>query len=167
VFSALAWLWARPSSGKRTAAVILGVVTVFSGVFYGVSAARVSGIKAPDTITVDGQPTSLQHGRIFIYFYDPQCSHCETAAREMGKMNFGPTRLISVPTQSPQYAASFLRDTNFKAGTSNDVELLRKTFPFGDPPYGVVIENGRMKGPVSRYDGPEPEATLKSLRAIE
>ena len=167
LFAGLAWLWARPSTGFRTATVILGAVSVFAAMSYGVSLARQSGVKAPETITVDGQPTSLKQGRIFIYFYDPQCSHCESAAKEMSKMNFGSTKVISVPTQSPHYAASFLHDTNFKAGTSNDVELLRKTFTFGDPPYGVVIENGRMKGPVSRFDGDEPEATLKKLGAIE
>ena len=167
VFSLIAWIWARRSAGVRDAAVIFGIIAVFAGVFYGVSAARLSGAKAPDTITVDGQPTSLQRGRVFVYFYDPQCSHCEAAAKEMSNFNFGATKVISVPTQSPHYAASFLRDTKLKAGTSNDVEVLKKAFPFGDPPYGVVIENGRMKGPVSRFEGSEPEATLKQLGAIE
>ena len=167
VLAIIAWMWARPSAGKRTAAVILGAVAVFSVASYGVNAARLSGTKAPDTITVDGQPTSLQHGRIFLYFYDPQCSHCEAAAKKMSKMNFGSTKLISIPTAEPRYAASFLHDTNFKAGTSLDLELLKKTFPFGDPPYGVVLDKGHLKGPVSRFDGDEPAATLKKLGAIQ
>ena len=163
----IAWLWARPSQGLRTAIVILGTVMVFSGVFYGVSAARQSGTKAPDTIVVDGKPSSLAHGRIFIYFYDPQCSHCEAAAKRMSKLGFGATRVIGVPTAMPQFAASFLHDTNFKAETSNDLEVLKKVFPFGDPPYGVVIENGHQKGAVSHFEGDEPDATLRKLGAIE
>lgn len=167
LFAAIAWIWARPSAGKRSAAVILGAVVVFSGVFYGVSAARQTGTEAPDTITVDGKAQSLRHGRVFLYFYDPQCSHCEMAAKKMSKLDFGATRVISIPTAQPQWAASFLHDTNFKAGTSNDLELLKKTFPFGDPPYGVVIENGRQKGAVAHFEGDEPAATLRKLRAIE
>jgi hypothetical protein len=82
-------------------------------------------------------------------------------------MSWGATKLISIPTASPQYAASFLHDTAFKAGTSPDLDVLKKTFPFGDPPYGVVLENGRQKGAVSRYEGEEPAATLKKFGAIE
>jgi len=163
----LAWVWARPAAGLRNAFVIAGAIAVFSGAFYGVSAARQTGVQAPATITVDGQPVSLQHGRTFIYFYDPQCSHCEAAAKKMSTMHFGSTRVVAVPTQSPHFAASFLHDTNFKAGTSNDLELLKKTFPFGDPPYGVVIDNGRQKGSVSRFEGDEPQGTLRKLGAVE
>ena len=167
LLAVVAGVWARKPEGLRTAAVILGAVAVFSGVFYGMSAARQTGVKAPDTITVDGQQVSLQHGRIFLFFYDPQCSHCEAAAKKMSKMNWGGTKVISIPTAEPRYAASFLRDTHFKAGTSPDLDVLKKTFPFGDPPYGVVLDNGREKGPVSRYDDAEPAVTLKKLGAIE
>jgi uncharacterized membrane protein YphA (DoxX/SURF4 family) len=163
----IAGIWSRKPDGIRTAAVILGAVAVFSGVFYGMSVARQTGAKAPESITVDGQPVSLQHGRIFLFFYDPQCSHCEAAAKKMSKMNWAGTKLISIPTAEPRYAASFLRDTGFKAGTSLDLDTLKKIFPFGDPPYGVVLENGREKGAVSRYDDTEPAVTLKKLGAIE
>lgn len=163
----LAWLWAGPSWGKRSAGVILGALAVFAGASYGVNAARQTGAKAPDSILVDGKLVSLQHGRIFVYFFDPQCTHCEMAAKKMGKMNFGSTRVIAVATASPQWAASFLRDTNFKVSSSTDAEILRQSFPFGDPPYGVVLENGRQKAPISRFDGDEPAVTLKKLGVIE
>lgn len=163
----LAWLWARKPESLRTAFVILGIVSVFASVSYGVNATRLSGTRAPENITLDGQPASLQHGRVFIYFYDPQCSHCEAAAKKMSKYNFGATRVVGVATASPQWAASFLHDTNFKAATSKDLEILKKAFPFGDAPYGVVLENGRQKGAVSRFEGDEPAATLKKLGAIE
>ncbi len=161
-----AW-WARPSSGLRSAAVVLGAICVFSAVSYGVNASRLSGAKAPESVVVDGQPFSLQHGRIFLYFYDPQCSHCEKAARDMSKLDWSATKVISIPTAEPRYAASFLKDTGLKAGTSLDLAKLKKAFPFtSDPPYGVALEDGREKAPVARFEGSEPETTLRSLGMI-
>src|SRR5215467_4736751 len=58
-----AWLWARRPAGVRPAVLISGAVTVFALVSYGVEAARETGAKAPASITVDGQPYSLAHGR--------------------------------------------------------------------------------------------------------
>ncbi len=167
VFALIAWVWSRRPETLRTAVMILAVIGVFSGVSYGINAARLTGTKAPESITVNGQPLSLQQGRTFIYFFDPQCSHCEAAAKKMSTLDFGSTRVVSVPTQSPHWAASFLNDTHFKSGVSNDLEPLKKVFPFRDPPYGVVIENGRQKGVVSRFEDDEPTATLKKLGAIE
>jgi hypothetical protein len=109
----------------------------------------------------------LQNGRIFLYFYDPQCSHCEAAAKTMSKFNWKDTVKIAIPTRMTHFAASFLSDTKFTAKTSLDFEPLKKIFPFGDPPYGVVLENGRSKGLVSQFDQDEPAATLRKLGAIE
>jgi sugar (pentulose or hexulose) kinase len=39
--------------------VVLGAVAVFAGASYGVLMMRQTGLKAPDTITVDGQPVPL------------------------------------------------------------------------------------------------------------
>ncbi len=167
VLAALAGWWARPSESRRSAAVILGAVAVFTAVSYGVAATHQSGIKAPDTITVDGKPFSLRHGRFFIFFYDPQCMHCDQAARRMAKMTWNDTTVIGVPTNQPQWAASFLHDTGLRAVTSFDLQPLKQVFPFRDAPYGVVIESGRAKGLVSRYDPPEPEPTLRKLGVIE
>jgi uncharacterized membrane protein YphA (DoxX/SURF4 family) len=163
-----AW-WARPSNGLRGAAVILGVIVVFSAVSFGVNAARLTGTKAPESIVVDGQPFSLQHGKVFLFFYDPQCSHCDKAARDMSKMNWGDTKVLAIPTAEPQYAAAFLRDTGLKAGTSLELTNLKKVFPFkSDPPYGVALENGREKGVVPRYgENNEPESTLRPLGMIQ
>jgi uncharacterized membrane protein YphA (DoxX/SURF4 family) len=168
----LAGWWARPSQSKRSAAVILGIIAVFTGVSYGSAVTHLSGTKAPDTITVDGQPYSLQHGRILLWFYDPTCSHCEAAARHMSAYKWKSDVIrIALPVTLPQFAASFLHDTHFDAKTSNDFEPLKKLFPFGDPPYGVALENGRELGPVSHYDDTdpavEPAATLRKLGFIE
>ncbi len=162
----IALLWARRSEGLRSAAVVLGAIAVFAGVSYGVNAARLTGTKAPESIVVDGRPFSLQHGQVFLFFYDPQCSHCDMAARKMSKMDWGATKVIAIPTAEPQWAASFLHDTGLKASTSLDVAELRSVFTFRDPPYGVALENGREKGAVARYDDNEPESTLRQLRMI-
>ena len=47
--------WTRRSDGTRSAAIILGVVSVFALTSFGVTYARQSGLKAPDSITVDGK----------------------------------------------------------------------------------------------------------------
>lgn len=165
--AALAFLWSRPAAGMRSAAAILGALVVFAGASYGWNESRLTGVKAPDAITVDGKPYSLQQGRIFLFFYDPECSHCDQAARHMAKLNWGDTTVIAIPTRQPQFAAAFLRDTGLKALTSLDAAMLKKTFPFGDPPYGVALERGREKGVVSHYDPPEPQPSLKKLGYAE
>jgi uncharacterized membrane protein YphA (DoxX/SURF4 family) len=166
VAAAVAIAWGRRSEGIRSAAVVLGAIAVFAAASLGVNAFRLTGTKAPDTIIVDGQPFSLQHGPIFLYFYDPQCSHCDMAARKMSKFDWGATKVIAIPTAEPRYAAAFLHDTGLKAATSFEIEKLRKVFSFGDPPYGVALENGHEKGPVARYDDNEPELTLRRLGMI-
>jgi uncharacterized membrane protein YphA (DoxX/SURF4 family) len=160
--------WSRPPAGLRNAAVIFVVVGTLTAASFGLATTRLSGARAPEAITIDGKPFSLQKGRIFLFFFDPQCSHCEAAARHMSKYTFkSDVTIIAIPTQQPQWAGSFLTDTGFKAKTSLDLELLKKAFPFGDPPYGVVIENGRERGPVPHFDEPEPLETLKKLGVIE
>lgn len=169
VAAAVAAWWARPSSGVRSAGVVLGAIAVFAAVSFGVNAARQTGHRAPDSVIVDGQPLSLQQGKIFLFFYDPQCSHCDKAARDMSKMSWGDTKIVTIPTAEPRYAAAFLRDTGLKAGTSLELDKLKKAFPFKtDPPYGVALENGREKGSVARYgEANEPAATLKTLGMIQ
>jgi uncharacterized membrane protein YphA (DoxX/SURF4 family) len=168
VAAVVAGIWAPPSASFRSAMVILGAVVVFSGVSFGAAQARLTGTKAPDQIIANGQPFSLQHGKVFIYFYNPVCMHCDEAARRMAKLNWGDTKIIAVPTVFPQYAASFLHDTGLKAETSLELGKLEKVFPFKtDPPYGVAIEDGREKGAVAQYDGTEPAATLRKLGFIQ
>jgi uncharacterized membrane protein YphA (DoxX/SURF4 family) len=169
----LAGLWAQPVSGKkRTAAVMLGVVAVFTGVSFGSALAHQTGTKAPDTVLVDDKPFSLQHGRIVAFFYDPECPHCEAAARHMSKVKWiGDVTVVALPVRVPQFAADFLKASGLKAVTSTDWKKLKATFPYGDPPYAVAIENGREKGPIQHFDdednGTEPAATLRQLGFIE
>jgi uncharacterized membrane protein YphA (DoxX/SURF4 family) len=160
-------MWARPSAGIRAALVILGAVAVFAGASYGVNVSRQSGLKAPDTITVDGKPFSLQQGHIFLFFYDPECLHCDAAARRMAKLNWKDTQVIGIATRMPQFAGDFLRDTGLHAKSSSDVQLLRSVFKFIDPPYGVALENGREKAAIISFDVSEPAKTLRQVGFVE
>ena len=153
--------WSRPTETRRAAGLMLAAVSVFALVSFGMAATRLTGTPAPQSITVNGQPFSLQQGRIFIYFFDPECSHCDQAAREMAKYNWNDVKLVAVPTRVPHFAESFLEDTGFRAVVSNDLELLKETFPFGDAPYAVAIENGRQKLALPHFDEQQPATALK------
>lgn len=146
--------------------MVLAAVTVFALVSYGTTAVRHHGVEAPSAITVDGKPFSTRQGRIFIYFFNPECMHCVDAAKRMAQLEWGDTKVIGVATEQPQFAQDFLHDTGLKAGVSNDLAVLKKTFPFGDPPAGVAIENGREKEAITRFEGDEPAATLRKLRFV-
>jgi uncharacterized membrane protein YphA (DoxX/SURF4 family) len=170
LMAVLAGTWARASENLRAALVILGAVVVFAGASFGVNQAHESGLKAPDSITVDGKPFSLQDGKTFLFFYDPACPHCEAAARKMAKLNWKDSKIVAIPIDTPQWAASFLHDTGLKAGTSNDLALLSKTFKFSTAPYGVALVRGHQKATVDvglfEKDG-EPSATLRGLGFVE
>jgi uncharacterized membrane protein YphA (DoxX/SURF4 family) len=166
----VAGMWARSSENLRAALVILGAVVVFAGASFGVNSARESGLKAPASITVDGKPFSLQQGNTFLFFYDPTCTHCEAAARKMAKLNWKDTNVVAIPIDTPQFAASFLHDTGFKAGTSNDLDLLKGTFKFATAPYGVALVRGRQKATVDvgafETDG-QPATLLHGLGFVD
>ncbi|HLK21237.1 MAG TPA: MauE/DoxX family redox-associated membrane protein [Bryobacteraceae bacterium] len=159
--------WTRPSENLRAALVVLGAVAVFAGVSFGANAVRQTGLKAPESITVDGQPFSLQQGEIFLFFYDPECMHCDAAARRMAKLNWKNTKVIAIPTHDNQFAAAFLHDTGLQAGTSFDLKLLRGTFQFVDPPFGVALERGHQKAVVASFEDAEPAQTLRRIGFIE
>jgi uncharacterized membrane protein YphA (DoxX/SURF4 family) len=163
LLAVLAGLWSKRSENLRNASLVLGAVVVFALVSYGVAATHNSGVKAPDSVTVDGKPYSLQQGRVFIYFFNPECMHCLDAAKRMAKLNWGDTQLVGVATEQPQYAQYFMQTTGLKGVVSTDLAVLKKTFPFGDPPAGVALENGREKAALTQFEGEEPAATLKKL----
>jgi uncharacterized membrane protein YphA (DoxX/SURF4 family) len=162
-----AWRWSRPSEGVRSAAVIAAAVLVFATVSWGVVAAQQTGARAPDVVLVDGKPYSLQQGRFFVYFFDPECSHCFLAAREMGKYSWMDVTVISVPSRLPQFSGQFLTDAGLKSLVSSDYALLKKHFPHGDPPYAVAIEHGRQKAAMRQFDGKEPAAELRKIGFVD
>ncbi len=159
----LAGWWSRPSGSLRTIAVIAGAIAVFALVSYGVNEVRQSGTSAPASILLDGQPRSFAHGKYFLFFFHPACSHCFESAQRMSKLDWGQTRVIAIPVEMPQFAGQFLTDTGLKAVVSSDFEVLSRTFGYTAYPFGVAIENGREKAPVRRFDGTEPAATLRRL----
>ena len=166
LLAALAGIWSRPPESLRSAILVLGAVVVFALVSYGAGAVRQTGVKAPETIAVDGQPYSLEHGKVFLYFFDPECMHCFDAAKRMSHLNWGDTKVVAIATQHPQYAPQFLQDTGLKAAISNDLQELKQVFPFVSPPAGVALENGREKASLTKFEGEEPDATLKQLGLI-
>jgi len=167
LMAAIAGWWTRTSENLRAALVVLGIVVVFAGVSFGVNATRLSGLKAPDTITVDGKPFSLDQGDIFLFFYDPECLHCDAAAKRMSKLNWKDTKVVAIPTNDAKFAAAFLHDTGLTAVTSLDLDLLRSTFKFVDPPYGVALQRGRQKAAIASWEDREPAATLRRIGFVE
>lgn len=164
VLAVMAGIWAGPVAGsKRTAGVILAAVSVFALVSYGVAATRQTGIRAPDTITVDGKPSPISHGKVFLYFFDPECLHCFDAAKRMAAYDWDGTRVVVLPVNQAQFAAGFLRDTGLKADISSDAAAVRKLFPFVDVPAGVALDNGRQKAAITQFAGEQPAADLKKL----
>ena len=159
--------WSLPLQSRRIAAIVFGAVTVFALVSFGMAATRLTGAKAPDSINVNGQPFSLKEGKALVYFFDPECMHCDEAARRMAKHNWQNVKLVAVPTRVPHFADSFLKDTGLQAVVSNDLDLLKQTFSFGDPPYAVALENGRQKLALARFDEQEPAASLRGIGFIE
>lgn len=159
----LAGTWAQRAESLRSAILILGTVTVFALVSYGVAAIRQTGTKAPDTVTVNGKPFSLQLGKILIFYFDPECMHCVDAAKRMSKLNWGDTQVVAVPIAQPQFAKGFLDDTGLKAVISDDLPPLKKIFPFVSTPAGVALVNGREKMALTQFEDNEPADSLKKL----
>jgi uncharacterized membrane protein YphA (DoxX/SURF4 family) len=166
VLAVLAGVWARRAQSMRYAMLILGAVTLFAAGSYGVAAMRQTGTKAPDTVTVNGKPYSLQEGQILIFYFDPECLHCLDAAKRMSKLNWGDTRIVAVPINVPQFAQGFLDDTHLNAVLSNDLRQLKKIFPYVSAPAGVALVNGREKMALTQFEDPEPVDTLKKLGFI-
>ncbi len=170
VLAILAGWWTRNSAGVRPAALILAAITVFAGVSYGISVARQTGTKAPDTITAeDGKPISLREGKILVYFFNPQCMHCLDAGREFATYNWGDTRFIGVATENPQFGGWFFGKAGLsgKGVIAKDIDTLKKLFPFDLPPAAVALENGYQKAMLLQFEGQEPETTLKKLGFIK
>jgi uncharacterized membrane protein YphA (DoxX/SURF4 family) len=162
----LAGVWAKRASSLRSAVLILGTVTVFAFVSYGVAAMRQTGTKAPDFVTVNGKPYSLDQGKILIFYFDPECLHCLDAGKRMATYDWGDTRVVAVPINVPQFAQGFLEDTKLKAVISTDVQPLRKIFPYVSAPAGVALVNGREKMALTQFEEPEPAQTLRKLGFI-
>jgi uncharacterized membrane protein YphA (DoxX/SURF4 family) len=163
----IAGVWARPAQGLRQALAVLGAVALFAAASYGIGAMRQTGVKAPDTVTVNGKPYSLQEGKILIFYFDPECLHCLDAAKRMSKLNWGDTRIVAVPINVPQFGPGFLDDTHLKAVISTDLLRLKKIFPFVSAPAGVALVNGHEKMGLTQFEDKEPADTLRKIGFIQ
>jgi hypothetical protein len=85
----------------------------------------------------------------------------------MAKMHWGDTKIVGIPISQPQFAEQFMRDTGFRMSITSDRDKLKAVFPYAGVPAGVVLENGRQKAALTKFDGEEPGATLKQLGLIE
>jgi len=155
--------WGRRSSDLRTALLVLMAVAVFAGVSYGVNARLQTSAQAPASITVAGQPVALGEGRFLIFFFDPECMHCNDAAREMSKYSWRGVKIVGVPTEEPQFAQYFMDSTGLHGQVSNDLALLKKSFHFTATPYAVAVENGREKAGISDFDTQRLSARLREI----
>jgi uncharacterized membrane protein YphA (DoxX/SURF4 family) len=161
--AAIAGWWAPPARSRRSAAVVAGAVVVFALVSFGVGQARQTGAPTPAFVTVGGEPYSIARGKVFVFFFDPECMHCFEAAKSMSQLDWGDTRVVAVPVELPQYAAQFLSDTGLKAVVSTDFQSLKQTFHYTSYPFGVAVESGRQTATVTKFDADEPAATLRRL----
>ncbi len=164
----IAGWFSRKTTSLRFPVIALVGISAFSAASFGYNTMHQSGIQVPETITVDGQPYNIHQGHIFLFFYDPSCSHCEEAARHMSTYGWKKdVTVIGLPTNDPQWAASFLHDTKLVAKTSTDSALLSKRFVFTSPPYGVVLDRGREKSVLTHFDAPEPQPSLQQAGFVD
>ncbi|MFB3779451.1 MAG: MauE/DoxX family redox-associated membrane protein [Bryobacteraceae bacterium] len=159
-----AWGSRRPQAWRPAAAILCGLLVIAAG-SYGVTAMRRSRADVPETAMVDGKRVNLRQGRLLLYFFDPECTHCLGVAREMAKRCWGATRIVVIPTREPQFAPLFLKDAGLSAGISPDAAPLRKAVPFTDPPYAIAVDRGKV---VAKFNSGQMEsenyyATLQRL----
>jgi hypothetical protein len=165
--AAIAGWCSRPSRGLRNAILILGAVSVFAFASLGIQLTRQSGVRAPEYVAVDGKRFSLHEGRVFLYFFDPECPHCDRGARELAKLDWGGTKIVGVVTQLPQFGREFLDSTGLRGGLCEEAQTLRKPFAFVDVPYGVALENGYMKASITDFEGASAADTLRRLGFVK
>jgi uncharacterized membrane protein YphA (DoxX/SURF4 family) len=165
----VAFAWSPPARGWKIPAVALTVLVIAAGASVFANASAQQHAQVPVPVVVDGKPQNLAVGKVFLFFYDPSCMHCDAASRFMSTLNWGDTRIVAIPTINPQWAAQFLHDTKLKASTSLELEKLKQAFPFVDPPFGVALADGRVKQTFgqAQFNEPSPAPDLKKLGFVK
>jgi hypothetical protein len=161
--------WSPKVRTFRIPGVAFTALVMLAGISFGANVIERSRAQVPTPVIVDGKSQSLAEGKVFLFFYDPSCMHCDKAARFMSKLDWSNTRVVAIPTVNPQWADSFLHDTKLKASTSLEFDKLKKAFPFVDPPFGVALDDGRVKETFaqSQFYPPLPRAELQRLGLIK
>ena len=165
----LAGLWTMPARSFRTAWAVLGVIAVFSAVSYGVAFSRQSGTQAPASVMVNGQPYTIDSGKVFIYYFDPECMHCLDAAERMSQLDWQDSKVVAVPVVNPQFAQAFMDRSGLKAKGvwTTDLQKLKEKLPYKGTPAGAAVENGRQVAALTQFEGSEPAATLRKLGFVK
>lgn len=161
-----AFVWSPRVVRFRIPIVAFLALVIFAGASFGLNFITRAHVQVPNPVIVDNKPANLTTGKVFLFFYDPSCMHCDAAAKFMSTLNWGDTRIIAIPTINPQWAAAFLHDTHLsQAHTSLQYKELKQAFPFVDPPFGVALEDGREKETFSQaqFNAPLPEPDLQKL----
>jgi len=166
-FAVIAGVWARPSRGLRGASLALAVVCVFVGVNLGIALTQSHGKMAPAAIAVNGAQYNLHDGKVLLYFFDPECTHCLFAAQEMSEYNWENVSIILVPTDRAQFSDQFIEAAGLPAPLSSDAGKLREIYSFGDPPFAVALVDGETKKELTVFEGSEPRASLAELGFIQ
>lgn len=165
LFGLAAYFWSPSVRALRTPAVAFASLVILAGASFGMNATSRHNVQVPNPLIVDGKPQNVATGKVFLFFYDPECTHCIGAARFMSTLSWGNTKVIGIPTHDPQFAPDFLQDTKFKAATSLETAKLRKAFTFVDPPFGVALDDGQVKETFAQaqFNQPLPAPELKKL----
>ncbi len=159
--------WARASCGLRSATILLGAVGVFAGLSFGVVSVRGSSVMAPESVSVAGKPFALREGRVLLFFFNPECLHCNAVAKDLGKLNWGHTTILGVATQMPEFGQDFMTSNQLPGVLTPDAEALRKVFSFTDVPYAVALEKGQQRAAFSTFDAAAVAGTLRKLGFVQ
>ncbi len=164
-----AYFWSVRPPGFSVPIKALAALVLLASTNFAINSLRRQDVQMPNPLVVDGAPKDLTHGKVFLFFYDPECSHCDAASKFMSKLHWGATQIVAIPTHDPQFAADFLHDTHLQAGTSLETARLRKAFPFVDPPYGVALEDGQIKESFgqAQFNEPQPAPELRKLGLVQ
>lgn len=162
-----AYLWAKPAHSRKSAALVFAAVCVFVGANLGIALTQPSGVVPITTIEVNGQPFNLHQGRVLLYFFDPECTHCLFAAQDMTGYQWNDVQIIAIPTERKRLADQFLEAAGLDAPLSMDSDKLREIWKFGDPPYGVALEDGHQLAILTVFEDDEPHETLAKLGFVK
>ena len=164
-----AFAWSPRVLRMRLPATILAGLVLVAGISFGLNKASRAHVQVPTPVVVNGKPADLSNGKVFLFFYDPSCMHCDAAAKFMSKLNWTDARIVAIPTVNPQWAADFLHDTHLKADTSLELAKLKGAFSFVDPPYGVALDNGAVKETFgqAQFNEPSPAPDLRKLGFVK
>ena len=169
LFGIAAFAWSPRVRAWKIPVIAFAALVIAAAISVFANASKQQSAQVPVPIVVDGKPQNLAVGRVFLFFYDPSCMHCDAASKFMSTLNWGDTRVVAIPTINPQWAASFLHDTKLKAGTSLELAKLKQAFPFIDPPFGVALDDGRVKETFgqAQFNEPSPAPELKKLGFVK